>query len=79
MNNRIYMRGDGIYQQHPLHESEIALLKILEYLQDKEHGCGNEDHFDNLMMDTFYISNTVEKLLTKVNHNYDAISCEVRL
>lgn len=79
MNNRIYMKGDGVYQVQPLHEAEIALLKILQYLQDKEHGCGNEDHFENLMMDSFYISNTVDKLLTKVNHNYEATCCEVRL
>lgn len=79
MSNRVYMKGDGIYQIQPLHEAEIALLKILEYLKDKEHGCGNEDHFENLMMDSFSISNTVDKLLTKVNHNYEATCCNVRL
>lgn len=79
MSDQISMRSDGIYKTVSLHPAEITLLRILQYLQDKEDGCGEEEHFNNIMMDDFYVQPVVEKLLEKVGHNYDAISYVVKV
>lgn len=69
--NNIYLTADGVYNKVYLSEEEKTLLSIINYLTDKDHGIGNTEHFDNIMMCS-QVSNTVENLLTKVDNKLDS-------
>ena len=66
----IYL-ADGIYKKIYLSEEEKTLLFIINYLTDKNHGLGDTEHFDNIMMCS-QVSRTIENLLTKVNGKLDS-------
>ena len=44
---------------------------IINYLTDKNHGIGDTEHFDNIMM-CGQVSRTIENLLIKVNGKLDS-------
>lgn len=54
-----------------LTEAEKTLLKIYDYLTDKQDGLGGSRDLDNLLMDS-QISDTLENLLKKVNYDTNA-------
>ena len=68
--NNIYL-ADGIYKKVYLSEEEKTLLSIINYLTDKNHGLGNTEHFDNIMMCN-QTSKTIKNLLTKVDGKLDS-------
>mgnify|MGYP003605758743 FL=1 len=47
------------------------MLAFVAYLKDKEHGLGNTEHLDNILMCP-YTSKTIEYLLKKVNNDLKA-------
>ena len=49
MSNLVF-KSDGIYQKMWLDDKEKALLAFVAYLKDKEHGLGNTEHLDNILM-----------------------------
>lgn len=56
MSNLVF-KSDGTYQKM--------------WLDDKEHGLGNTEHLDNILMCP-YTSKTIEYLLKKVNNDLKA-------
>ena len=70
MNNLVF-KSDGTYQKMWLDDKEKALLAFVAYLKDKEHGLGNTEHLDNILMCP-YTSKTIEYLLKKVNNDLKA-------
>ena len=70
MNNLVF-KSDGIYQKMWLDDKEKALLAFVDYLKDKEHGLGNTEHLNNILMCP-YTSKTIEYLLKKVNNDLKA-------
>lgn len=65
-----------MYKKCYLSKEEIVILNIVSYLKDKEHGLGNTEDFNNIMMDN-NISSVVDSLLTKVDHNLESIFIKI--
>lgn len=66
------------YTIHKLSTDEIIILQLIKYLKDIEHGAGSDDHFNNIMMDS-YLSTKIDVLLNKVDNDLDAIYYKVKI